>query len=215
MKTLALVRHAKSSWDHPGIDDHDRPLNERGIRDAPRMAARLAAEHPGLRGAALLSSTALRAATTADAFASALDTTVRLDERLYGATPRRIVELVSRSLRATVLVVAHDPGLSDLARHWSSIPGRRRYPAHADLRRRGVRFRDRRLALTSRHPLRSDGPTTSRAIPTTSFALVDPRFSRPALQSTFVTVPPVMRTSSSNDRGKTVCGVPPAAHSSG
>lgn len=119
MKTLALIRHAKSSWDHPGVDDHDRPLNECGIRDAPRMAARLAAEHPELRGAALLSSTALRAATTADAFAAALDTTVRLDERLYGATPRRIVELVSARSEGSVIVVAHDPGLSDLSRHWS------------------------------------------------------------------------------------------------
>jgi phosphohistidine phosphatase len=122
MKTLALIRHAKSSWDHPGVDDHDRPLNERGLRDAPRMAARLAAEHPELRGAALLSSTALRAATTADAFAAALGATVRLDERLYGATPRRIIELASARSEAAVIVVAHDPGLSDLARHWSNFP---------------------------------------------------------------------------------------------
>lgn len=123
MKTLALVRHAKSSWDHPGIDDHDRPLNERGMRDAPRMAERLAVEHPELRGAALLSSTALRAATTADDFATALGTTVRLDERLYGATPRRIIELASGRSEPAVIVVAHDPGLSDLARHWSGFPG--------------------------------------------------------------------------------------------
>jgi phosphohistidine phosphatase len=122
MKTLALVRHAKSSWDHPGIDDHDRPLNERGVRDAPRMAARLATEHPELRGGALLSSTALRAATTADAFADALDTTVRLDERLYGASPRRIVELAAARSESAVVVVAHDPGLSDLVRHWSGFP---------------------------------------------------------------------------------------------
>lgn len=123
MRTLALVRHAKSSWDHPGIDDHDRPLNDRGARDAPRMAERLAERHPALRGSALLSSTALRAATTADAFATALGTTVRLDERLYGASSRRIVELVSARSEPTVIVVAHDPGLSDLARHWSGFPG--------------------------------------------------------------------------------------------
>lgn len=122
MKTLALVRHAKSSWDHPGVDDHDRPLNERGLRDAPRMAARLAVAHPELRGGALLSSTALRAATTADAFADALGATVRPDERLYGATPRRIVELASARSESAVVIVAHDPGLSDLARHWSRFP---------------------------------------------------------------------------------------------
>lgn len=122
MKTLALIRHAKSSWDHPGIDDHDRPLNERGVRDAPRMAGRLAGTHPELLGCAILSSTALRAATTANAFADALGTTVRLDERLYGATPRRIVELASTRSESAVAIVAHDPGLSDLARHWSRFP---------------------------------------------------------------------------------------------
>ena len=41
--TLALVRHAKSDWGDPSLDDHDRPLNERGFRDAPAMARRLAA----------------------------------------------------------------------------------------------------------------------------------------------------------------------------
>ncbi len=128
MKTLALIRHAKSSWDHPGVDDHDRPLNERGLRDAPRMAARLADAHHELRGCALLSSTALRAATTADAFAAALDATVRLDERLYGATPRRIVDLASARSEAAVAVVAHDPGLSDLARHWSRFPAENGIP---------------------------------------------------------------------------------------
>lgn len=122
MKTLALIRHAKSSWDHPGVDDHDRPLNERGMRDAPRMAARLADAHPELRGCALLSSTALRAATTADVFADSLGTAARRDERLYGASPRRIVELASARSEPAVVVVAHDPGLSDLARHWSRFP---------------------------------------------------------------------------------------------
>lgn len=122
MKTLALVRHAKSSWDHPGVDDHDRPLNQRGLSDAPRMAARLADAHPEFRGCALLSSTAVRAATTARVFADALGTTARLDERLYGATPRRIVELASARSESAVMVVAHDPGLSDLARHWSGFP---------------------------------------------------------------------------------------------
>ncbi|RZI88087.1 MAG: phosphohistidine phosphatase, partial [Microbacterium sp.] len=43
MTTLVLVRHAKSDWGDPGLDDHDRPLNDRGLRDAPAVAARLAA----------------------------------------------------------------------------------------------------------------------------------------------------------------------------
>ncbi len=41
MKSLYLLRHAKSSWDHPGLADHERPLNRRGARDAPRMGAAL------------------------------------------------------------------------------------------------------------------------------------------------------------------------------
>ncbi|HEY0356372.1 MAG TPA: histidine phosphatase family protein [Flavisolibacter sp.] len=44
MKTLLLVRHAKSSWDAPGLSDFDRPLNERGKNDAPEMAKRLKAK---------------------------------------------------------------------------------------------------------------------------------------------------------------------------
>ena len=123
MRTLALVRHAKSSWDQPGVDDHERTLNDRGRRDAPRMAERLALEHPELRGAALLSSTARRAATTAEFFAAALGTTVRTEESLYGASPARIIAAVSGRSESGIIVVAHDPGLSDLARHWSRFPG--------------------------------------------------------------------------------------------
>lgn len=41
MKQLTLIRHAKSSWDYPSLTDHDRPLGERGLRDAPRMGQHL------------------------------------------------------------------------------------------------------------------------------------------------------------------------------
>ncbi len=59
MKVLGLFRHAKSDWGNPGLDDHDRPLNDRGVRDAPRMARGLA--ETGFRPEVILSSTALRA----------------------------------------------------------------------------------------------------------------------------------------------------------
>ena len=62
MIRLVLVRHAKSDWANPSIDDHDRPLNARGLRDAPRMARALAGT--GFRPEVILSSTALRARTT-------------------------------------------------------------------------------------------------------------------------------------------------------
>ncbi|HWI30638.1 MAG TPA: histidine phosphatase family protein [Microbacterium sp.] len=113
MKTLVLVRHAKSSWDDPGLDDHDRPLNQRGERDAPRMARRLAGT--GVRPDAILSSTAVRALTTAEVFGAVLGVQVERLERLYGASPATIARVVAARDVDSVLVVAHDPGLSILA----------------------------------------------------------------------------------------------------
>ena len=111
--TLVLVRHAKSDWDDPRLDDHDRPLNERGRRDAPRMARRLA--ETGFRPGALLSSTAVRARTTAEAFADELGTDVTLDPELYGASARALFATAAATGAGAVLVVAHDPGMSVLA----------------------------------------------------------------------------------------------------
>jgi len=64
MKTLLILRHAKSSWSHPGLSDHDRPLNKRGKRDAPRMGQLLREE--GLLPDLIISSSAKRAKTTAE-----------------------------------------------------------------------------------------------------------------------------------------------------
>lgn len=113
MTTLVLVRHAKSDWGDPGLDDHDRPLNERGRRDAPMMAERLAAA--GVRLEAVLSSTALRARTTAAAFAEALGAELTLHERLYGAPASTLLDAAASSGAERVMVVAHDPGMSVLA----------------------------------------------------------------------------------------------------
>jgi phosphohistidine phosphatase len=114
---LALVRHAKSDWGSPSLDDHDRPLNERGLRDAPRMAAQLAAA--GFRPDAIRSSTAVRARTTAGFFGEALGVPVDLVEDLYGASARTLLAEASAPRVSSVLVVAHDPGLSVLARSLS------------------------------------------------------------------------------------------------
>ena len=118
MKTLLLVRHAKSSWDEPGLEDHERPLNERGLRNAPLMGHRL-----GERGTIpdlIRSSTAVRARSTAQLMARAMGLMhehVELDERLYGASPETILDIAAEADDAvgTVMIVAHDPGLSDLA----------------------------------------------------------------------------------------------------
>ena len=69
MKTLLLLRHAKSSWSDPTLPDHDRPLNKRGIHDAPRMGKLLRHEH--LMPDLILSSTAVRAKKTAELVAKA------------------------------------------------------------------------------------------------------------------------------------------------
>ena len=69
MKILTIVRHAKSSWDDPSLRDHERPLNKRGHRNAPEMGRRIA-EH-GIRPSLIVSSTAVRAWSTAKAIAKA------------------------------------------------------------------------------------------------------------------------------------------------
>jgi phosphohistidine phosphatase len=84
VKTLFLVRHAKSSWDDTALPDKDRPLDDRGRRDAPEMGKRLAkrAVKPDL----ILSSPARRALTTAEVIAKKLDYKLKdivVDDRLY------------------------------------------------------------------------------------------------------------------------------------
>ena len=117
MTTLAIVRHAKSDWGDASISDHDRPLNARGSRDAPRMAALVADRE--WRPSVILSSTAVRALTTARAFGEALG--VRVEERpeLYGASAQNLLDAAVSSGATDVMVVAHDPGMSILGRHLS------------------------------------------------------------------------------------------------
>ena len=116
MKTLLVLRHAKSSWKHPETSDHDRPLNKRGKRDAPRMGRLVAAR--GLRPDVIVSSTAKRARWTADEVAqhSGYEGAVQLERRLYLAHPDDIVDVVrcTAGSAGRVMVVGHNPGLEDL-----------------------------------------------------------------------------------------------------
>jgi phosphohistidine phosphatase len=118
VKTLLLVRHAKSSWGDPALDDHDRPLNERGLRDAPRMGRLL--HERGIRPDVVVTSTAARALATAELIAAELGVdaaSVVQEPRLYAAPADRIVRVAAAlDERAdTAMLVAHDPGMSDLA----------------------------------------------------------------------------------------------------
>lgn len=122
MKTLLLVRHAKSSWEHPGVSDHDRPLNDRGLRDAPVMGQRLAER--GVAPDVILSSTALRARSTAELIAHALGfgaARVVTDERLYGASADEVLRIIGEldGDLACAIVVGHNPETASLAHEFS------------------------------------------------------------------------------------------------
>src|SRR5690606_33099160 len=118
MKNLYLLRHAQSSWASPGMKDFDRPLNERGLADAPDMAMRLKTS-----GAAIdrtSTSPALRTLPTARLVAATLgldSDIIREDRQIYLAgSPRlmHVLSLLDDELNA-VLLVAHNPALTDLA----------------------------------------------------------------------------------------------------
>ena len=116
MKQLLVMRHAKSSWDDTNLSDHDRPLNKRGFRDAPRMGRWLAEQD--LRPDLILSSTANRAVETAKLVAAefAEPPRIEFDSNLYLATPAtwRITIPVYADREQTLLIVGHNPGLEHL-----------------------------------------------------------------------------------------------------
>lgn len=122
MKTLFLVRHAKSSWHDPALPDHDRPLNERGLRDVALMGRRLAQR--GVKPDALLSSPATRALATAEHLAKALGIKrkdITVIDRLYAASVDDLLGVI-QALGAgpeNVMLVGHNPGLTELARHFA------------------------------------------------------------------------------------------------
>lgn len=114
---LWLIRHAKSDWHSGAENDFDRPLNARGRRDGPRMAAWLAAQ-PGA-ATWIWSSDALRARATAeyvaDGFAAAQPDIVE-QHTLYNAAPETILSVIQGTPAdvTTAAVVAHNPGITHL-----------------------------------------------------------------------------------------------------
>lgn len=118
MIQLALLRHAKSSWDQPKLDDFDRPLNERGRRAAPIMGRLMASIK--FAPDVVLCSPAKRTRETLDAIAADITTAkqvVRFDEQLYLATPDTMLDCL-RSAGETakrILLIGHNPGLHALA----------------------------------------------------------------------------------------------------
>ena len=117
MKTIYLLRHAKSSWDDSSLSDHDRPLNKRGRSAAPRVGAYMG--EAGYLPDLVLCSTATRTRQTLDAVLAGLeaDPAIEFEEDLYLAGPREMLDLVRSvpDIVDAVLMVGHNPGTEMLA----------------------------------------------------------------------------------------------------
>lgn len=116
MKTLIVVRHAKSSWDEPGISDFNRPLSERGERDAPRMAKRL--KEKDLAISTVLSSPAVRALETCKVFVKVLglgEEQIQMEKGLYHAGDEMILNVVKgiNDNSDIAMIFGHNPGLTE------------------------------------------------------------------------------------------------------
>lgn len=118
MKTLILLRHAKSSWSDPALDDHDRPLNKRGRRAAPLIARWLEAR--GHLPEAIFCSSARRARDTLEQMAEAVPAlpAPEIVEDLYHAAPADLLSVATRlpGDAARAMLIGHQPGLGGFAR---------------------------------------------------------------------------------------------------
>jgi phosphohistidine phosphatase len=122
MKTLTLVRHAKSSWKDRTLTDRERPLNKRGQNDAPVMGRRIA--DAGIRPSLIVSSPAVRAWTTAKVVAQALGYPLEFLQRedgLYLASLDSWLDVVAAQDNGfnSLMLFGHNPGLTDFANYLS------------------------------------------------------------------------------------------------
>ena len=119
MKTIFLMRHAKSGWTDMDLADFDRPLNERGVLVAPFMG-RYIAEH-GYLPDAIVSSSARRARETAELVKAnaGLGLEIRFDDRIYEASPNALREVASElpERANSAMIVGHNPGMEGFIRH--------------------------------------------------------------------------------------------------
>lgn len=118
MKQLVIIRHAKSSWADMSLDDHDRPLNKRGHRNAPEMGRRL--KERGIIPDLMISSTARRAHDTCTYIAAAVgypEKEVMLESRLYHAGIGQTLEVINRvdDEVDTLFIFGHNPGFTSFA----------------------------------------------------------------------------------------------------
>ena len=148
--TVILIRHAKSDWGDPALTDHDRPLNERGRRDATRIGAWMAAR--GVRPGAALISSAVRAQQTWALIAGTLPDPVAQTTLpgLYHAAPETILASLRASPADCVALVGHNPGIGAAARRLAQ-----RSPDHP-------RFADYPTAATALFGVETADPSALR-----------------------------------------------------
>jgi phosphohistidine phosphatase len=110
-KTLLILRHAKSSWEFAELSDHDRPLNSRGKRDAPRIGRKLLKE--GLIPQLIISSPAVRAYATAEKVANACgyDGEITVEPSLYGSGYTEYLKVlkIQNDQYDVIMLVGHNP----------------------------------------------------------------------------------------------------------
>ncbi len=125
MKTVFLLRHAKSDWSNAGLEDHDRPLNARGRDTAPQMADYIKSKH--YRPALILCSTARRTIETYDLIKDVLgDAPVKFEEDLYLAEDRHLWGRLHwlDDAAKSVMFIGHNPGLEQFANALTASPKR-------------------------------------------------------------------------------------------
>jgi len=116
-KTIILVRHAKSSWADEQLEDFERPLNERGLKDAPFMGQKL--HEKGISPDLIISSPAFRAISTARRIGRELAydlKSIRCESAIYEASNNQLVELIRQLPNDldTIMLVGHNPGMHEL-----------------------------------------------------------------------------------------------------
>jgi len=118
MKTIYLVRHAKSSWKHANLPDYERPLNQRGERDAPFMGELLKKNNivPDL----IVSSSAVRANSTSEILAEKMNYDkgkIQFTKGIYDAATNTLLDIIRAfdSSLNSVMLVGHNPGITMLA----------------------------------------------------------------------------------------------------
>ncbi len=123
MKTIYLLRHAKSSWDNESLSDFERPLNERGMNTAPFMGEVMTGR--GYVPSLIISSPAMRAKTTAELVIQSGDfgSQMTLDDRIYEASPNTLRQVASElgDDVGSVMLVGHNPGMEGFIRYLTGL----------------------------------------------------------------------------------------------